>query len=738
MWLYELFVLPPDTASGLPETLAVEDTGNVRVNGEYSFGTEGATVRINVYGEGWFSRVKVVDVAGVSGEVKRVEELQELNLTWEYGNYGITGGILTRDLLSGRVRGEGVEVYRGGSRMLYLRRYSPPQRRDIVLVKDFAGPYVFSEEPTIRKSLRVFLNGRQLKEGEYTLSPEGNAIYLRTEFGDGDLLTVEYQRASLSPSHVIEGTLKAGITSVRLYHERPALKVINGCTADEGGDYVVRGDTFLLVPGRGNLSCTFVPSENGRFTFAGDRYVPSENGDYVLVPPDTSPKSSFAEVSLLPRYGRVAFIGGKIGDTASYGGRWDLRFGSGLQFITSGDVFRGRRPDVSRYNGNLWGGRTYGEAALGLLYDGENLLLGGKLSLGIGDSLKRAYTFEGGYRWLFGRYERFPARVSGEAGVRSGEISLSYDFQGDTSGNYRGGNLTWRWFRGSLRRYGDGFWGYSLRIGGGQNDLFYSITPKGRSLMGRGRLELRGMRLTGAVSSSQSFLKQERFVYVGKGWGDYEKDSTGNFVPYPYGSYRKEVLYFPAEEPTYDFSLSASGGGHGLNLSGKWGKRIERYDLLLHSSGEVYRVSLRLSGDLTSTYTYSERRTEGRAGRPVYVRAEVLSRRFGADSTFYVSSEVGYTRGWVDVGVEGLRGKSWALSPIVRTRGNLYGEAGYRMYFGEAGSEARYKPPGPFVSLNLNLTRNVGRVRLTGTLTGGYDVLRKGFYTFSFGVSGEI
>jgi len=279
---------------------------------------------------------------------------------------------------------------------------------------------------------------------------------------------------------------------------------------------------------------------------------------------------------------------------------------------------------------------------------------------------------------LFGRYERFPARVSGEAGIRNGDLSVSYDFHGDTSGNYRGGNLTWRWFKGGLRRYGDGFWGYSIRMGEGQNDLFYS------------------------------------------------------------GSYRKEVLYFPAEEPTYDFSLSASGGGHGLNLSGKWGERLERYDLLLHSSGEVYRASLRLSGDLASTYPYSERMAEGRAGRPFYVKGEVLSRRFGADSTFYVSSEVGYTWGWMDAGVEGLRGRSWAVSPVLRTRGNLYGEAGYRVYFGEAGGEARYKPPGPFVSLNLNLTRNVGKVKLTGTLTGGYDVLRKGFYTFSFGVSGEI
>jgi len=627
-----------------------------------------------------------------------------------------------------------VEVYRGESRLLYLRRYSPPERRDIVLVKDFAGPYVFSEEPTIRKSLRVFLNGRQLKEGEYTLSPEGNAVYLNTDFGDGDLLTVEYQRASLSPSHVLEGYLKAGITGLRLYHERPALKVMNGCTADEGGDYVVRGDTFFLVPGRGSLSCTFVPSENGGFVFLGDRYVPSENGDYALIPPDTSPTSSYAEFSLAPRYGSVSLIGGKRGDTASYGGRWNLRFGSELQFITSGDVFRGRRPDVSRYNGNLWSGGTYGQADVGVLYNGTGLSVGGRLSLGIGDSIERAYSLEGAYGWLFGRYERFPARVSGEAGIRNGDLSVSYDFHGDTSGNYRGGNLTWRWFKGGLRRYGDGFWGYSIRMGEGQNDLFYSITPKGRSLMGRGRLEVRGVRLTGTVSSSQSFLKQERFVYVGKGWGDYEKDSTGDFVPYPYGSYRKEVLYFPAEEPTYDFSLSASGGGHGLNLSGKWGERLERYDLLLHSSGEVYRASLRLSGDLASTYPYSERMAEGRAGRPFYVKGEVLSRRFGADSTFYVSSEVGYTWGWMDAGVEGLRGRSWAVSPVLRTRGNLYGEAGYR----EAGGEARYKPPGPFVSLNLNLTRNVGKVKLTGTLTGGYDVLRKGFYTFSFGVSGEI
>ncbi len=739
MWLYDLFVLPADTS---PDTIVspvrVEDTVPVRVSGDYSFGSDGVSVSVEVLGEGWRSRLKVVDVAGVSGEVKRVEELQEMSLKVERGRYGLRGGILTEDLMTGRVRGEGVEAYGKGASLLYLRRYAPAIRREVVLTGNYPGPYTFSDRPVVRRSVRVYMNGRPLKEGDYRLAPEGNALYLFVPFNDGDLLTVEYQPASLSPSHVLTARVGTERVGLSLYHERPAVRVLNGCVLTGNGDYVLRGDTFLLVPGKGNLSCTFVPSEGGEYSFTGSEYIRTGSGGYRLVPPDTSPRTTLGAITLSGGSGRVRLVGGRVGDTTAYGAVWEARTGSRLYLSTSGDLFRGPRPTVGRYNRSLWEGNKYGEARVGMGYDGGGVSLFGQVVSGVGERTEVGYRGEGRYRMLFGEYSLFPVQRRGKVGVRIREFEAHYHFHWDTATAYRGVGLESNGVGANVRRYGDGFLGYSLSLKVRRVSLHYSLTPLGRSLMGSAGARWRGISVRGNVRSSQEFYRQERFVYVGKGWGDYERDSAGRFVPYPYGSYRKEVIYFPKGEPDYDLSLYVSGGKFGVGLSAKVGRRVERYDLNAHSVGEAYSVRGRVSEDRVSTYLSSERSAEARIGRRWYLSVEAVDRVFGSDSVLYASSEVGYSRGWVEGGMEVMRGRAYALSPVVRTRGWLTLEGGYRVFFGEAGPEVRYKSPGPFLRVTLRAGRDVEGVRIEGSLTGGYDLLRTWYYTFAFNVAGSL
>ncbi len=739
MWLYELFVLPVDTS---PDTIVspirIEDTSSVRVKGEYSFGSEGVSVSIGISGEGWESRIKATDAAGISGEVKRVEDLQELSILFERGGYSLRGGILTEDLITGRVRGEGIEVSGKSASLLYLRRYAPVIRREVPLTGNYPGPYTFSDRPVVRNSVRVYINGRPLKDGDYRLLPEGNALYLLVPFNDGDLLTVEYQPASLSPSHVLTARLGTGRVGLSLYHERPAVKVINGCVFSNGGDYVLKGDTFLLTPGKGNLSCTFVPSEGGEYSFTGNGYVRTDSGGYRLVPPDTSPRTTLGTLTLSGRDGEVRILGGKVGDAPTYGTVWEVRSGSKLYLSTSGDLSYGPRPTVVRYNRGLWRGDKYGEARIGVGYGSEGTSLFGEVVSGVGKRTEVGYRLKGAYRMLFGEYSLFPVRRWGRVGVKVRGIEAHYHFYRDTATAYRGVEMRGKGITADVRRYDDGFLGYSLSLRVRRLSLYYSTTPIGRSLMGNVGITWGRISVRGGVRSSQEFYRQERFVYVGKGWGDYERDSSGRFVPYPYGSYRKEVLYFPRGEPAYDLSLSVSGERTGVGLSAKVGNGVERYSVDAHSVGSSYSVRGRVAEDRVSTYPYSERSAEGRIGRRWYLSVEAVNKVFGADSVLYFSSETGYSRGWVEGGMEVMRGKSYALSPVLRTRGWLSVEGGYRVFFGEAGPEKRYKPPGPFLTTTLRGSRGVGDVMIEGALTGGYDLLRRWYYTFSFNVSGSL
>jgi hypothetical protein len=225
---YSLFFLPPF----LPESSITyfSDTLQNLWSGYYSFGTDGLNLKLNGNLGSWRSSLLIRDVGGLSGEVKRLEELQEFRALVSGERMGFFGGILTEDFMVGRFRGEGLGIFYGDDTLKFLRTISDVKRISFRLIKGYNGPYILPEK-ILRGSVRVYLNGRLL-EGGYEI--KDGAIYVR-EFEDGDILTVEYQEANGERISVFGGILRKGGFFVRGFSkEAEKGGKIKGCIRGKG------------------------------------------------------------------------------------------------------------------------------------------------------------------------------------------------------------------------------------------------------------------------------------------------------------------------------------------------------------------------------------------------------------------------------------------------------------------------------------------------------------------------
>ena len=739
--MYEIFVLPPDTFDGV-DSLEVFLSGEEEriLKGSYRFGTFGSEADLEIRGDGWSGGLRLTDASGISGEIKRVEDLQDFKLFVRRGDLYAEGGIMTENTLMGRVKGEGVNLTYGGVRGGYLYRYAPNRRKSLVLTEGYVGPYRFSETPVLRRSLRVYVNGRPLDTREWKISEDGGAIYILSSFRDGDVLTVEFQGSEISPSHVVMGGVTLAAFTFEVYGETPAAEILNGCVRNDRGDYSIKGDTFLFVPGRGDYSCNFARKEGGDYVFVGDRYIPSEDGEYVLIPPDTSPRTFISSLNFADGGNRFSLKAGKTGEDRLYDALWDFKLGEGLFLRTHGQIHTETSPFVREYKGSRWM-ENRGVFSVGAGFKSGDFFSEMDLYLSPGDSLQRGFEMRGFWRFVGGRYGRFPNNEEKEVYVKWGEHTVSYVEYGDTSISYRGVRWETPGFDGNLKRYADGFLGYSVNYLGEVLRIGYAKTPSGASLISNLVYTYRELTLRGDVRSAQRFYKQVRFVYVGKGWGDYERDSSGKFVPFPYGSYRKEVLYFPEDERSYDVELSVGYRRFRTSLSTQLSRGVERYNLFLTLSGGSpahHSINLLLSEDRRSNLSEVRRNLRVYLERGVFLDVEYRFEMLSGLRVEYWSVFPGYTLGWIGGGVEMLRAASYALSPTALFRRTLSARVGYRFYTGDVGREVVYKPQGFFADFGLFLKREVAGVHLQGSLFGGYDARRNLYYNFSFSVGGEI
>lgn len=720
---YQLYFLQP-----YEDTLKYEDfTDTVkhqyRWNGYYSFGTEGFKLSLNGKMENWNVSMNLTDASGITQQIKRVENLQDFRLILSREDYGGFLGILSEDFLMGRLRGEGAGAFFGDDTVKVIRTFSDVKRVDIKLVKGFRGPYILSSQQIIKNSLRVYLNGLRIYDG-YFVGEDGTTIYITRDFRDGDILTVEYQTVSGNDIVLSGGVVRYRNLFLRLESVRSMAKVYRGCIYKSGGDYRFSNDTFYLDTKNGNLDCNFIPKENGEYKFLGDRYVfVGSGGDHTLLPYSGSRDGYMGEFGYSSRDVGFSLMSKREKDSTLMGGRWDLKLGKSVYLISFGEYGYNHYVPVREGGFNV---KDYNlNGGFGLDY--ENLrgyLISSFSSYDKGLSGKIELWNEPRFVLSFRMFRVF---YEYSLGTLYKDFSLEgFTLEDSSERNYglRGG---FRFVNGEVRRASDGFLRYEISITTENLKGFYGLSKMGRSLIFSGNYGYFNFN----VNSSVRFKKVERFVYVGKGWGDYERDSSGNFYPKPFGSYKREIIYQPEDTVIYDLAL---GIFNLLNFN-------VRTDLKGFKGGNIHsgytRDSFGVYGSLyfdyeTETFRY-QRTMRGYIYRRFFVEFENFKQNFGYD-VHYNSLYIGY----MFVGIEGTKGEGTSLAPFIRLKKPISLKMVYRKYLDVVGAEEYLKPKGFSLDADINFLKSLEELNLNFVLSMHYDHKTKLVWNFGFNVFGRI
>ncbi|MEO0215184.1 MAG: hypothetical protein ABIL12_06745 [candidate division WOR-3 bacterium] len=716
---YELYLLKPLT----PDSFSYFEWDTSLTlkgwSGFYNFGTDGlyAEIKGDIYG--WALGLAIRDVAGVSGEVKRIENLQDFRVQIFKDYMGLFGGILSEDFVRGRVRGEGLGIFYKGDTLKFLRSFSDVKRVNFRLFKGFNGPYVIPSKGVVENSVRVYINGRVLKSG-YVL--KNGAIYITREFEDGDILTVEYQESTGSQNLFSYGVIRVGGFFIRGSGITPQrFESFKGCIRTSKGDYRFSKDTFYIDVLNGDLMCDFVNVKNGDYKFLGDRFVfVGSGGDYTIKPIEGNNGEYMGEVGF-ERGGDYLSI--NFNDRGNMGGRWNYTIGEKIYAFSFGNFgynpyipYTATGVNTGNYNINL---------GIGLNFEGLN----GKFLRGF---FENDFVYSGDIK--LGMDRGFYANL-----LRT-SIWNRYEFGGFIKGLFAGGFMAEDTFGrsygingkseklvGTIKRYDDGFLAYDIGFIGEGLVLNYGVSKMGRSfILG---LIWKFIRLD--ISSSISFKKEERFIYVGKGWGDYERDSLGMFYPKPFGSYKREMVYFPTYTAIYDIGISVL---EYLNASLRTDfKDLKTINLNAWFGRDSVGVKFDLYRDVeTGEFRYN-RVFNGFANYNWFMEYENLKRVFGKYIE-YNSLSFGYKF----FGLEVLKSTSWALSPFIRIRKPFSLSLYYRNYYGEKGDEVYIKPEGPVVLLGFYPQKNLYEINISGHLYAYYDKMQKFSWNFGLSVSGEF
>ena len=704
---YGLFLLPPFS----PESSKSysQDFTPSAWSGYYSFGTDGLNLKLQGNLSDWKTSLLIRDVGGLSGEVKRLEELQEFKVEIFRENLGFFGGILTEDFTKGRFRGEGAGIFYRDDTLKVLRTISDIKRVSFRLIRGYNGPYVLPEK-VLQGSMVVYLNGRVL-EGGYEI--KNGAIYV-WDFEDGDILTVEYQEANGERI-----SLYGGVVRERGFFVRGFSKIstkgenFRGCLRGKG-DYRFSNDTFYIDVKNGDLVCDFVRVENGDYVFLGDRFVfVGSGGSYTIRPLGQTEDEKIGSLGYSSGENLLEIF---ANSRRNLGSSWNLKFGKSLYFFSFGNY--GYTPHVPMTKVGVNGGNL--NFGFGLDYEGFS----GDLSLGsTGGILSSSGKVKiGNEKGFSGEFFNSKVWEIYKLGTFTPHFSIFGIASGDTFGRSYGFSAIYGVFSTDLKRYEDGFLSYSFEYAGENLKFHYGKAKLGKSL----NLDLIWRILRASLSSSVSFKKDERFVYVGKGWGDYERDTSGNFYPKPFGSYKREVLYFPTDTPTYDLNLSVVGY---LNLSLRTDlKALKNINLSAWYYKDSVGLSFEIFKDLEMDRESFGRILRGYIYKIWFFEGESYRRVFGRE-IFYNSLSAGYRF----LGVEVLKGVSWAISPFFRIKTPISISVYYRFYVQEPGNEELLKPKGPSIQGTFSLSKNLDNLRINGYINSLYN--RKDGFSWNFGLN---
>ena len=708
---YSLFFLPPY----LPESSIIyfSDTLQNFWSGYYSFGTDGLNLKLNGNLGSWRSSLLIRDVGGLSGEVKRLEELQEFRALVSGERMGFFGGILTEDFMVGRFRGEGLGIFYGNDTLKFLRTISDVKRISFRLIKGYNGPYILPEK-ILRGSVRVYLNGRVL-EGGYEI--KDGAIYLR-DFEDGDILTVEYQEANGERISVFGGILRKGGFFLRGFSkEAERGEKFKGCFRGKG-DYKFSNDTFYIDVKNGDLICDFVRVENGDYIFLGDRFVfVGSGGNYTIRPLEGVENEGVGSLGYSSGESSIEI---SANTNKNFGSNWNFKLGKSVYFFSFGNL--GYNPYVPLSKVGVSSNKNI-NLGFGAKLDGLFGEMGGGFTDGKSSSFGRIKL--GKERGIFGEFFNSKVWENYKFGGFISSLSLSGITSRDTFGRSYGFSVIFGSLSSNLKRYEDGFLSFALEFDGENIRFNYGKTKLGRSLS----FEWVWMFFRMSLNSSVSFKKEERFVYVGKGWGDYERDSSGNFYPKPFGSYKREILYFPTDTPTYDLNFSIAGN---LNLSLRTDlNSIKSLNLSTWYLRDSLGLSFQIFRDEEVEREIYERNFRGYIYKVWFLEGESFYKAFGRE-IFYNSLSFGYKF----FGFEVLKGASWALSPFFRIKSPFSLSAYYRFYTQAPGPEGILKPPGPSLYGTFSLSKEFENLKFTGYLNFLYNQRDKFSWNFGLNVFG--
>lgn len=688
-------------------------------NGFYSFGTDGLYAGIKGSVFGWGFALNIRDVSGVSDEVKRIEDLQDFRVEIFKEYMGLFGGILSEDFLNGRVRGEGLGIFYKMDTLKFLRSFSDIKRVSFRLFEGFKGPYVIPSKGIVESSVRVYINGRLLKEG-YIF--KNGAIYITEEFDDGDVITVEYQESTGSENLFSYGVMRIGgffIKGSGIIPQR--FQGFKGCIKTLKGDYRFSNDTFYIDVLNGDLMCEFVRVENGDYKFLGDRFVfVGSGGDYTIKPIIGGEGEYIGEVGF-ERDGDYISI--NFNDKGNLGGRWDYKIGEKIYTFSFGNL--GYNPYIpyiatganpQDYNINLGIGLGF-EGLEGKFLRGfskNDFVYSGDVKVGINKGLYANLI----KTKIWGRYE-FGGFVK--------DLFVGGFMARDTFGKSYGINGKSEKFTGMIKRYDDGFVAYNIGFTGEGLVLNYGVGKMGRSLV----IGLLWKILRLDIFSSISFKKEERFVYVGKGWGDYERDSSGRFYPKPFGSYKREILYLPSDTTIYDIGISVL---EYINASLRTDfKNLRTINLNTWIGKDNIGLRFDLHRDVETGELRYNRNFNGFMRYNWFVEYENSKMVFGK-SMEYNSLSFGFKF----LGIEFLKSTSWALSPFLRIKDKFSISVYYRRYYGRKGDEVSIKPEGLVVLFGFYPQKNLSDINISGYIYAYYDKIQKFSWNFGLSVSGEF